>query len=45
MCIEGLGGGNVREGDNLEGVGVDGRMILKWIFENWDWGMDWSDMT
>jgi hypothetical protein len=26
----------VREGDHLEDVDVDGRIILKWIFEKWD---------
>ena len=30
---------NLREGDHLEGTGVDGRKILTWIFEKWDgWG-------
>jgi hypothetical protein len=30
----------------LEGTGVDGRIILKWIFEKWDvWGMDWIDLA
>jgi hypothetical protein len=24
---------------------VDGRKILKWILENWDWGTDWLDVA
>ena len=30
--IQGFGGGNLRERDPLEDVGVDGRIILRWIF-------------
>ena len=29
---------------HLEELGVDGRMILKWIFEKWDGGMEWIDV-
>jgi hypothetical protein len=21
--------------------GLDGRIILNWMFKRWDWGMDW----
>jgi len=30
--------GNLRGRDNLEGPGRDGRIILRWIFRNWDVG-------
>jgi len=34
----GLWWGNVRAGENLEDLGVDGRIILRWIFRKWDVG-------
>jgi len=30
--------GNLRERDHLEAPGVDGRVILRWIFRKWDVG-------
>jgi len=37
-CIHGFWWGNVRARDNLEDLGVDGRIILRWIFRKWDVG-------
>jgi hypothetical protein len=36
---------NLREGDHLEDPGIDRRIILKWVFERLDGGMDWIDMA
>jgi hypothetical protein len=33
--------GNLGERNHLEDPGVDGKMILRWIFRKWDGGMDW----
>jgi hypothetical protein len=37
--------GNLREREHLEDPGVDGRIILRWIFPKWDEGMVWIDLA
>jgi hypothetical protein len=38
--------GNLREKDHLEEAGVDGRIILRWIYRNWNGrGMDWIELA
>jgi len=34
--IHGFWWGNLRERDHFEEPGVDGRIILRWIFRKWD---------
>jgi hypothetical protein len=41
-CVHGFGGKNLREREHLEDPGVDGMIILRWIFRKWDvvYGLD-----
>jgi len=34
---------NLRERDHLGDPGLDGRIILRWIFTNWDF--DWIELA
>ena len=36
---------NLREGDHLEEPGIDGTIILRWIFRTWSGGMDWIHLA
>jgi len=37
--------GNLRERNHLENPGVDGSIILMWIFRKWDGGVDLIDLA
>jgi len=36
MMYAGFWWGNLREMDHLEKPGLDGRIILRWVFRKWD---------
>jgi hypothetical protein len=36
--------GNLRERGHLGEPGIDGRIILRWIFRKWD-GLNWIDLA
>jgi hypothetical protein len=38
--------GNLRERDHLGDPGIDGRILLRWIFRKWDvGGKDWNKLA
>jgi len=37
--------GNLRVRDHLEGLGINGKIILKRIFKKLDGGKDWIDLA
>ena len=39
--LTGFGLGKSRERDHLEDSGIDGRIILSWIFRKWDGDVGW----
>jgi hypothetical protein len=41
----GLWWGNLMERGHLKDVGVDGKIILKWISKTWNGVMDWIDLA
>jgi hypothetical protein len=43
--ITGFWWGNLREKDHLVVPGVDERIILGWMFREWDGGMDWIELV
>jgi hypothetical protein len=43
-CVQGFGGGNLSERDHWGDPGVEGRIILRWIFRKWDVGV-WTGLS
>jgi len=37
--VQDFGGGGLREGNHLQDPGIDGKIILRWIFRKWDVGV------
>jgi hypothetical protein len=37
--------GDLKEGDHLQHIGVDWRILLKWTFKKWDGSIDSIDLA
>jgi len=37
--------GNLKERDHWGDQGVDGTIIVRWVFSKWNGGMDWIDLA
>jgi hypothetical protein len=37
--------GSQRERNHFDVLGVNGKIILQWIFKMWNVGMDWIDLA
>jgi hypothetical protein len=37
--------GDPKEGEHLGYPGADGRIILKWIFKEWNGGVEWIELA
>jgi len=45
-AYKGIWWGNVRERDHVGDPGIDGRIIIRWIFRKWDVeGVDWIELA
>jgi len=45
VACTGFWWGNLRERDHLGEPGVDGRIILRWIFRKLDGDMEWIELA
>jgi hypothetical protein len=36
--------GNLRVRVYLEDAGIEGRILLNWVFKKWDGGVEWMDL-